>query len=169
MLCSASARTKVLQSPTRSRSGAASRAACSMPLLVRARLVFQVVVDLRCFVLVSRSGEGPARTLWPSCSGDRRRHQGFPHRSPPHGLCGLLKQPAVVLRRRQRYAGPSGGEKGHEPSRGERAGVSSCRTQPSGRVARLLGPAIGAGAGEKRGGNVAQARRGAGRSASANI
>src|SRR4029453_7752691 len=35
-----------------------------MPILVRSMLVFQSVVDLRCFVLVSWSGEGPPLTRW---------------------------------------------------------------------------------------------------------
>jgi hypothetical protein len=37
---------------------------CSMPVLVRSILVFQSVMDLRFFVLVSWSGEGPTLTLW---------------------------------------------------------------------------------------------------------
>ena len=45
-------------------SGQASHKACSTPILARSILGFPSVVDLRFFVLVSWSGEGPALTLW---------------------------------------------------------------------------------------------------------
>src|SRR6266487_4327923 len=64
ILGSESASTSIFQSTTRDIGGEASRSACSMPILVRSILDFQSVVDLRFFVLVSWSGEGPALTLW---------------------------------------------------------------------------------------------------------
>jgi len=41
-----------------------SQCECSTPILVRSILVFQSLVDLQFFVLVSWSGEEPALTLW---------------------------------------------------------------------------------------------------------
>src|SRR6266516_7648875 len=63
-LYSESACYDIYQSVPREMSNEASQYECSTPILVRSILVFQYVVDLRFFVLVSWSGEGPALTLW---------------------------------------------------------------------------------------------------------
>jgi hypothetical protein len=62
-----------------------------MPLLVRSMLVFQSVVDLRGFGLVSWRGEGPTRTLWfsPPRWGPKAP-PGLPSPLTPAGVLGVL-------------------------------------------------------------------------------
>src|SRR5262245_31957753 len=131
ILWSESVRHDVCQSPTREISNEASRCECSTPILVRSMLVFQCVVDSRFFVLVSWSGEEPARTLWfsPPRWGPKA-DQVFPHRSPPSRLCVLLQQPGVVLRSIGRYSCPSVGHTGDDLSGCDRACGSFCRRPP---------------------------------------
>src|SRR5499426_4333831 len=69
----------------------ASHSVCSMPILVRSMLVFQSVMDLRFFVLVSWSGEGPTLTLWfsPPPWGPKAQ-PGFPSPPTPLGMLCVL-------------------------------------------------------------------------------
>ena len=62
-----------------------------MPILVRSMLVCQSVVDLRFFVLVSWSGEGPPLTLWfsPPRWGPQAP-PGFPSPLTPSGVLCVL-------------------------------------------------------------------------------
>src|SRR5262245_18654915 len=91
ILYSESARTNIVQSTRRDMSGKTSHEACSMPILVRSMLSFQSVMDLRFFVLVAWSGEGPALTLWfsPPPWGPKAQ-PGFPSPPTPLGMLCVL-------------------------------------------------------------------------------
>src|SRR5215475_16029569 len=91
ILWSESVRHDICQSVTREMSNEASRHECSTPILVRSILVFQCVVDLRFFVLVSWSGEEPALTLWfsPPRWGPKAQPD-FPSPPTPSGVLGVL-------------------------------------------------------------------------------
>src|SRR5262245_32249174 len=67
-----------------------------MPILVRSMLVFQSVVDLRFFVLVSWSGEGPTLTLWfsPPRWGPKAQ-PGFPSPLTPSGVLCVLRSSSL--------------------------------------------------------------------------
>jgi hypothetical protein len=81
----------LVQSPRRALSGEASHEACSMPILVRARLVGQSVMDRRFFGLVAWSGAGPPRTRWlsPPPWGPQAQ-PGCPSPPTPVGVRGVL-------------------------------------------------------------------------------